>query len=171
MKKLSEYDSKLGELLKEFHFRFADLNNLKISLNFLVIPFEIDVVNDGLSIPHYILNESATGEMELLELQEDHSLKMHHKSTQSANEFWKLVSPSKYPNLRKAASRLLSIFGTTYCCESLFSTMKFIKSKHRSQLTNEHLTELIRTALTNYEPNFRKCSAKLQTHMPSTSKQ
>lgn len=129
------------------------------------------IVNYRLSNPHYILNESATGEMELLELQEDHSLKMHHKSTQSANEFWKLVSPSKYPNLRKAASRLLSIFGTTYCCESLFSTMKFIKSKHRSQLTNEHLTELIRTALTNYEPNFRKCSAKLQTHMPSTSKQ
>ena len=46
-------------------------------------------------------------------------------------------------------------FGTTYCCESLYSTIKFVKSKHRSQLTNQHRTKFLRTALSNFKPNFK----------------
>ena len=48
-----------------------------------------------------------------------------------------------------------SIFGKTYCCESLYSTMKFVKTKHRSQLTNQHLKEFLRTTLINFTPNFK----------------
>jgi hypothetical protein len=44
------------------------------------------------------------------------------------------------------AQRFISIFGTTYSCESLYSTLKFIKSKYRSVFTDEHLTELVRIA-------------------------
>jgi hypothetical protein len=40
---------------------------------------------------------------------------------------------------------------------AMFSTLKSIKSKYRSVLTDEHLTELVRTtALTTYQPNFKK---------------
>jgi hypothetical protein len=35
----------------------------------------------------------------------------------------------------------------------------FITSKYRSVLTDEHLTELVRTALTAYQPNFKKITA------------
>jgi len=41
----------------------------------------------------------------------------------------------------------------------MYSTLKFIKSKYRSVLTDEHLTELERTALTTYQPNFKKLTA------------
>ena len=40
---------------------------------------------------------------------------------------------------KKTSVRLTSVFSTTYCCESLFSVMKFAKSKHRATLTNKHL--------------------------------
>lgn len=49
------------------------------------------------------------------------------------------MSQGKYPTVKKCATRLSSIFGTTYSCEALYSTLKFIKSKRRSVLT-EHLT-------------------------------
>lgn len=88
-------------------------------------------------------------------MKEDIVLKMHHKST-SLVEFWKLVNESQYPQLKKGTARLFSMFGTTYCCESLFSTMKNVKNKNRSRLTNQHLTELIRTTLTNYTPVFKE---------------
>ena len=62
-------------------------------------------------------------------MKEDQSLQILHKA--SMIEFWKFVPESKYPNLKKAARRLLSIFGT--CCrESWYFSMKFVKSEHRS---------------------------------------
>ena len=70
-------------------------------------------------------------------------------------EFWQQVTKRKYPELKKTNARLLSVFSPTYCCESLFSVMKFIKSKYRASLTNEHLSELISTALSSYRPDFR----------------
>jgi hypothetical protein len=36
------------------------------------------------------------------------------------------------------AQRLISIFGATYSCESLYSTLKLIRSKYRSVLTDGH---------------------------------
>ena len=40
--------------------------------------------------------------------------------------------------------------------------MTFVKSKHRAILTNEHLEEAIRTALTTYRPNFQRLASQLQ---------
>lgn len=47
------------------------------------------------------------------------------------------------------------IFGTTYCYELLYSTIKLMKSKHRSHLTGDHLTELLRTALITNNPDYK----------------
>ncbi|KAK0141205.1 SCAN domain-containing protein 3 [Merluccius polli] len=62
----------------------------------------------------------------------------------------------KYPNVKQAALKLLSMFGSTYVCESLFSTLELVKSKHRSALTDTHVKELLRVATTEYEPDLRK---------------
>ncbi|CAK8686286.1 unnamed protein product [Clavelina lepadiformis] len=91
--------------------------------------------------------------MELIEMQEDMALRSFSQC-HSTVEFWRQVPESKYPELKKISSRLISVFSTTYCCESLFSVMKFIKSKQRVTLTNKHLEEVIRTALTTYRPIF-----------------
>jgi hypothetical protein len=42
---------------------------------------------------------------------------------------------------------------------AIYTTLKFIKSNYRSVLTKEHLTELVRTALTAYQLNFKKLTA------------
>jgi hypothetical protein len=50
-------------------------------------------------------------------------------------------------------------FRSQQYARAMFSTLKFIKSKYRSVLTDEHLTELVQTASTTYRPNFKKLTA------------
>lgn len=67
---------------------------------------------------------------------------------QSIKEFFfsVLLGILRYPaNIKFCAVKLISIFGTTYSCQSLYSTIKW---KYRSNLTDDHLTELLGTALT-----------------------
>jgi len=46
------------------------------------------------------------------------------------------LSIEKYPNVKRAALKLMSMFGSTYDCESVFSTLKHVKSKHQSVPTD-----------------------------------
>ena len=55
----------------------------------------------------------------------------------------------QYPNLSMLAIRLLTIFASTCLCESAFSKMNYIKNRHRSGLTNKHLADLLRLALSD----------------------
>ena len=129
LRKLGAYRDRLQGLLEDFQARFIDLRQLKSCSAFLINPFMIDVIKDGFQLPMNIVMEPSAAEMELSELQEDQGLAMIHKS-QSVMDFWKLVPEVKYPQLKKASCRLISIFGTTYCCESFYSLLliKFIRS-------------------------------------------
>ncbi|GFQ94549.1 hypothetical protein TNCT_67221 [Trichonephila clavata] len=92
------------------------------------------------------MTRKAPGELELIEMQEDQTLQLKYKST-LITEFWTFVPESKYPELKKAACRIISIFGITY------STLKFVKYKHRSVL--------LRSAVTNYSSNFKELSREI----------
>ena len=59
-------------------------------------------------------------------------------------EFWQQITERKYPEFKKTCAQLLSVYRTTYSSESLFSLMKSVRSKYRANLTNKHLSELIR---------------------------
>jgi hypothetical protein len=41
----------------------------------------------------------------------------------------------------------------------MYSMLTFIKSKYRSVSSDEHFTELVRTALTTYQPKFQTLTA------------
>ena len=69
---------------------------------------------------------------------------------------WKSVPMEKYPNVKQAALKILKMFGSTYVCESVFSTLKYEKSKHRSVLTDTYIKELLRVARTEYKPYLKK---------------
>lgn len=56
------------------------------------------------------------------------------------------------PNVKRLAIYVLTMFGSTYTCESSFSHMNAIKNK--CSLTNEHLHLCLHTAFTSYEPSF-----------------
>lgn len=64
---------------------------------------------------------------------------------------------------------LILIFGTNVC-ESLYESLKCIKSKYQSELTDEHLFELVRTALTNYQSDFIKLIEKMNTRKCTSHK-
>jgi hypothetical protein len=122
--KLKQNEGNLGTLNYDFENRFEKLKTLKPCFEFLANPFVIDVINDPV-VAHFVSNVASL-ETELIELKEDVDLKLVYKSS-SVTAFWKQIPEADYPKLQKTAFRLLSVFGTTYCCESLFSIMKFVK--------------------------------------------
>ncbi|RXM96099.1 General transcription factor II-I repeat domain-containing protein 2A [Acipenser ruthenus] len=89
-------------------------------------------------------------EMEILNLQNDIQLKARYP----VSDFWTLVDKDKYRNLCTAAMKVESLFGSTYLCESAFSYRNFSKSKFLTHLSEEHLNDSIRVALSNYMPDF-----------------
>ncbi|XP_055374498.1 general transcription factor II-I repeat domain-containing protein 2B-like [Condylostylus longicornis] len=99
--------------------------------------------------------------MELIELSEDQIFKSLFNDKKNPTEIWKIAVD--YPKLREHARRILSCFGTTYCCESTFSHMTQIKYCLRSQLTNAHLEDQLRLKTTRLEPNIKLLSSNKQS--------
>ncbi|XP_065658637.1 EPM2A-interacting protein 1-like [Hydra vulgaris] len=151
--KIESYWEKLQNLFEDFQSRFKDLYALKSSMAFLVNPFLNDIISDGCPIPENILEETSQFDIELLDLQEDQNLQVLHKIL-ALLDFWQMVPEVKYLQLKRISIKLISFFGSTCTCESLFSTMKFIKSKYRANLTSEHLLQLLRISTTSLKTDF-----------------
>jgi len=62
----------------------------------------------------------------------------------TAESFWKLDSKDGFPKLKDLALKMHSMFGSTYACESTFSTMKQVKSKNRNRMADESLDDSFR---------------------------
>ena len=98
-------------------------------------------------------------QLELMELQYDQDIKIAFDRTLlkkkedrlSLVEFYQkyVHAAGCYPKLSDQAKRIASFFGSTYVCEQLFSKMKFIKNKYRTNLT----------------PNIEKIVMKKQHHV------
>ena len=88
-----------------FATRFSDLDNLRLTFDFMVYPFVVVVVK----IHKLILNQMASMEAELMDLQQDIVKPMHQ--SQSTVEVWKQVSSDKYPAMRQNGQRHLRILG------------------------------------------------------------
>ena len=61
----------------------------------------------------------------------------------------KYVTSASYPNLSQLALRIIALLGSTYCCEQFFSRIKNVKIHTRSKLTDEHLTGILRIAISS----------------------
>ena len=130
--------------------RFHDLQLKRQQITFLLDPFNAE--KDCLKAP--LVTDEAAAELEMIDLYEEVQLKLILR--EGTIEFWKMVPLEKYPNVKRAALKILSMFGSTYVCESVFSTLKHVKSKHRSVLTDTHVKELLRVATTEYKPDLKK---------------
>lgn len=148
------FADKLGNLCSHFQDRFTDLQEKKEATGFLADPF----LPVGESLQQ-LCQDPAAAELEMLEFQEDARLRAVHRSS-GVVDFWKVVPEQQYPNMKGAALRLLSMFGTTYICESLFSTMNQVKFRYRSSLSDVHLSENLRLATTGQMPRIQRLVAK-----------
>ncbi|KAG0442202.1 SCAN domain-containing protein 3 [Dictyocoela muelleri] len=98
--------------------------------------------------------------MELFELSEDNIIKSLFDNKNNPLEIWK--KSVEYPKLRMHARRILSCFGSTYCCESTFSYLLQIKNNLRTQITNIHLEDQLRLRTSKLSPNIKKLSKDKQ---------
>ncbi|XP_065664542.1 general transcription factor II-I repeat domain-containing protein 2B-like [Hydra vulgaris] len=146
---ISRYETVLDSLIAEFNDRFKDFEEHNETLKLAFQPHLIEIS----TTPEYL-------QIELIELSEDSILKSLFDNKKDPLEIWKTAV--EYPKLRQIARRLLSCFGTTYCCESTFSHMTFIKSCFRSQWTDEHLEDKLKLKTTKIEPNIQVLVQKKQ---------
>ena len=66
--------------------------------------------------------------------------------------------PEKFNCLKKMAIALLSAFGSTYLCEQIFSHVKFIRSAHRSRLTEDDSKLCAQLKVSKFSPNITELS-------------
>lgn len=70
--------------------------------------------------------------------------------------------PDSYRNMKTYAFGVLSIFGSTYLCEQIFSNMNYIKSKYRTRLTDESLQSCVKIKVTSYMPDVEKLTSDVR---------
>ena len=143
--------SSIRDLRSEFSSRFADFRKYRNLFELFGTPYETDV-------------EQVTEEyqLELIDLQCDESLKSKFHFESTADFYKKYILPSgKYKNMANA-KLMMSLFGSTYACEQLFSKMKYTKSNLRTRLRDDHLDDVLLLSSTNISPDVEKLSHNKQ---------
>uniref|UniRef100_UPI00358ED13F SCAN domain-containing protein 3-like n=1 Tax=Myxine glutinosa TaxID=7769 RepID=UPI00358ED13F len=148
---IAHYATLVENLQQSFEDRFCNLKKQRPQITFLINPFTAE--SDCLKAP--IVADEAASQLEMIELSEDDRLKYVLREGTIGTEFWKIVPTDRYPSVKQAALKLMSMFGSTYVCESVFSPLKQVKSRHRSVLTDTHVKELLRVATTEYKPDLK----------------
>ena len=154
----------LEKLIENFKTRFDGFILGKQVLLFIDNPFLVRNVREFSAEAHQVFPwaTTATLQNEMIDLQENIALK---EAQCDAITFWtKMVTAAKYPLLHKLAVNVLTMFGSTYRCESAFSTMNIVKNKYRTRLTNEHLHQCLRLAITPFVPNFKVLATSSKCH-------
>ena len=101
-------------------------------------------------------------QMELVDFQCKSSLKDTFNSSSLLDFYKNNVSREKYPGICKHTMFMISLSGSTYLCEQVFSRMKYTKSSERSQLSDSHLEDSLRVATTTFEPDIMKLARSKQ---------
>lgn len=97
--------------------------------------------------------------MEAVEIQCDSNLKAKFIEV-GVPEFYKYL-PAKFENTRKFSYEIMSMFGSTYRWEQLFSVKKANKSSARSSINDIHLGSVLKIITANkVSPEIEKLVAE-----------
>ena len=125
----------IQNLRTDFSSLFSDIRSLQNKFRLFGTPFDVDV--------NTISEKFQT---DVIEMQCSDELKAKfYTDGISLLDFYKkyLLESGLYPSLTNNAKEMASMFGSTYTCEQLFSTMKFTKSKLRLRISNSHLEDVL----------------------------
>ncbi len=116
--------------------RFRELHVHAKEIRLFQNPFAADIDE---ALPCY--------QFELAELQNCDVLKDAFKPN-GLIELYAALPNNIYLNIKRHAMKMSTLFGSTYICEQTFSFMKLMKTQMRSRLTDEHLHQTLRLAVT-----------------------
>ncbi|XP_047569102.1 general transcription factor II-I repeat domain-containing protein 2 isoform X3 [Lutra lutra] len=127
------YIPKIVELKTEFQKRLSDFKVHESELTLFSSPFSVRVesVHEAL-------------QMEVIDLQCNTVLKTKYDKV-GVPEFCKYLWGS-YPRYRVHCAKILSMFGSTYICEQLFSIMKLSRTKFCSRLKDSQWDSVLHIA-------------------------
>ncbi|XP_050521325.1 general transcription factor II-I repeat domain-containing protein 2A-like [Daktulosphaira vitifoliae] len=90
-----------------------------------------------------------------------HEIGRNFKSENLILNEWKSL-PNSFASMKKLALSLLTMFGSTYACEQLFSSMNFIKSTVRNRLGTDLSEACVQLKSTKYSPRIDSLANKMQ---------
>ncbi|KAG7176726.1 General transcription factor II-I repeat domain-containing protein 2-like 2, partial [Homarus americanus] len=158
---LTKYTEKIKLLQESFESRFRDFAKEEDCILTFINPFSLG--------EQKIMKMLSDIQMELIDLKTNSLLKMKFdelSSVPNASDminFWQSLPCENFPELKKFAQSYICRFGTTYRCEQAFSSMKLIKSKTRSRLTDSNLKNSLLLSVTNLTPNIERLAKSKQT--------
>ncbi|KAI7789436.1 putative general transcription factor II-I repeat domain-containing protein 2-like [Triplophysa rosa] len=139
---IERYSSTLSDLHAEFSRRFTDFAKIETELELVSCPLSFDSEN-----------ASPDTQLELIDIQCDITLKEKFQTT-PVIQFYASLDENKFPNIKKHAQRMHVLFGSTYVCEQTYSIMNYNKAHRRSNLTNSHLSAILRISTSKITPDF-----------------
>ena len=139
-----KYVGTIEKLTSAFETRFEDFKKHNVDVQLFAHPFDLVVENTPPSF-----------QLEIIELQANVDLKQAYHENDLLT-FYRSYVYGNYTNLENHARKMISLFGSTYCCEQFFSKMKLFKTKCRNQLTDEHLTSQLRIATSSVKADIGK---------------
>lgn len=163
---VSPYVEFINKLIENFRKRFDSFRLGQQVLLLIQNPFLIKDIREFSKEVQQTFKWAEAGSLqtEMIDLQENVALREHFEESDLARFWLQTVSETAFPGLTKVALYTLTMFGSTYSCESAFSTMNIIKTKYRSRLTNEHLHMCMRMALTSFKPRFKLLAGQSKAH-------
>lgn len=175
-----EFSEVIQEISNEFVTRFQDFRHFSETSKFILYPDTIEVDKLNLNFFEWLNFEDL--EMELIEFQASSTWKqkfvdlrknieliendrllntIKKNAEHEIRKTWNTI-PTTFKCLKKLATLVLSIFSSTYACESLFSEISFIKNSYRNKLTGESSAACALLKVTTYEPDIQHLASKVQ---------
>lgn len=136
----------LSDLKAEFIRYFPDIDGKREAWKFIRNPFHCEAADVADEVQE-----------QFLELKFNSTAKEDFKDL-DLETFWVKYLPV-YPLISHQALRILTMFGSTYLCETAFSTLVAIKTKYRNRLNVEGD---LRCALSSIRPRIQDLVAKKQ---------
>lgn len=152
------------QLKQNFSDRFDDFAIPRDVMEFVRDPFTINPGGEfSANVQKLMLLNEAAVQCQLVDIQASSEMKAALRGAESLTTFW-LACPQEYDALKTLAMYVLTMFGSTYTCESAFSKMNAIKTHERNRLSNHSLEDCLRISLTTVEPDIKKLVSEGNCH-------
>lgn len=149
----------LDVLIQEFDTRFSDFQKFDLAFKFLKNPFSFDDQNTQ-SLSDLFNTKKSHLEFDIALIKDETCL-----PNEMSGALWKrLISDCNFMVLQNIVPRFLCMFGSTYVCESTFSSLARRKNKFRSSLSQDNLESEIRCELNDSKLDYNKLVQMKECH-------